>query len=143
MRFSPSGSASGVVKATGKDTLEYKLRRFLAKKSLAKSFLDKRQKFFGMDPERPEEWEPTVTATAKTFLAKHKKRSLAKKLLAKRSQAKSFLADRQNFFGMDPEPPEDWEPTVTATAKTFLAKRNKRSLAKRFLAKRSLANSFL
>merc|ERR1712002_901971 len=177
MRFSPSGSASGAVKATGKDTLEYKLRRFLAKKflakrSLAKSFLDKRQKFFGMDPERPEEWEPTVTAsaktllakrqnffgmdpeppedweptvtaTAKTFLAKHKKRSLAKKLLAKRSQAKSFLADRQNFFGMDPEPPEDWEPTVTATAKTFLAKRNKRSLAKRFLAKRSLANSFL
>ena len=24
---------------------------------------------------------------------------------------------------MDPEPPEDWEPTVVATAKTLLAKR--------------------
>merc|ERR1711970_671942 len=127
MRFCPSGFASGAV-ATGKDTPEYKLKRFLAKKflakrSLAKSFLAKRQNFIGMDPEPPEDWEPTVTATAKTFLAKHKKRSLAKKFLAKRSLANSFLAKRQNFIGMDPEPPEDWEPTITATAKTLLAKR--------------------
>ena len=28
-----------------------------------------------------------------------------------------------HLIGMDPEPPEDWEPTVHATAKTFLAKR--------------------
>jgi len=84
-----------------------------------------------------------AVATGRDPLEYRLKKFLAKRFLAKRSLAKSFLAKRQNFFGMDPEPPEDWEPTVHATAKTLLAKRNKRSLANRFLAKRSLANSFL